>query len=96
VGYGCWHVARLLVARGARVDRLWTAAALGILPRIEEFLALGSRRISADPSAIPGYAEQTAAQVAAALDIRRENVVSWLSERQGHGTHPPGYGNSPG
>ena len=25
-----------------------------------------------------------------------ENVVSWLSERQGHGTHPPGYGNSPG
>jgi len=120
VGYGCWHVARLLVARGARVDRLWTAAALGLLPRIEEFLAPGlpadqlneafwqachggQRRaaellldLGADPSAIPGYAEQTAAQAAAALDTRRENVVSWLSERQGHGTHPPGYGNSPG
>ena len=106
VGYGCWHVARLLVARGARVDRLWTAAALGILPRIEEFLAPGvpadqlneafwqachggQRRAAellldrgADPSAIPGYAEQTAAQAAAALDTRRENVVSWLSERQ--------------
>jgi uncharacterized protein len=35
VGYGCWHVARLLVERGARVDALWHAAALGMLPRIE-------------------------------------------------------------
>ena len=34
VGYGCWHVARLLVARGARVDKLWHAAALGLLPRV--------------------------------------------------------------
>jgi hypothetical protein len=38
VGYGCWHVARLLVARGARVDKLWHAAALGLLPRVEELL----------------------------------------------------------
>ena len=30
-GYACWHVARLLVARGARVDALWQAAALGML-----------------------------------------------------------------
>src|SRR5262249_51501384 len=30
VGYGCWQVARPLVERGARVDRLWQAAALGI------------------------------------------------------------------
>jgi ankyrin repeat protein len=36
VGYGCWHVARLLVARGARVDRLWHAAALGLVARIKE------------------------------------------------------------
>lgn len=36
VGYGCWHVARLLVARGARVDRLWHAAALGMVQRIKE------------------------------------------------------------
>lgn len=36
VGYGCWHVARLLVARGARVDRLWHAAALGMISRIKE------------------------------------------------------------
>jgi uncharacterized protein len=39
VGYGCWHVARLLVERGARVDALWHAAALGMLDRVEELLA---------------------------------------------------------
>ncbi len=39
VGYGCWNVARLLAARGARVDSLWTAAALGLMPRLEELLA---------------------------------------------------------
>jgi ankyrin repeat protein len=41
VGYACWHVARLLVARGASVDRLWHAAALGMLQRLEELLAEG-------------------------------------------------------
>jgi ankyrin repeat protein len=39
VGYGCWNVARLLAQRGARVDKLWHAAALGIMPRVEELLA---------------------------------------------------------
>jgi hypothetical protein len=38
VGYGCWHVARLLVARGARVDKAWHAAALGMLSRLEAIL----------------------------------------------------------
>jgi ankyrin repeat protein len=38
VGYGCWRVARLLVDRGARVDRLWHAAGLGLLARVEELL----------------------------------------------------------
>lgn len=38
VGYGCWHVARLLVARGARVDKAWHAAALGMLGRLDELL----------------------------------------------------------
>jgi ankyrin repeat protein len=38
VGYGCWHVAPLLVARGARVDKAWHAAALGMLGRLEELL----------------------------------------------------------
>ncbi len=38
VGYACWHVARLLVARGARVDTLWHAAPLGMMARMEELL----------------------------------------------------------
>jgi ankyrin repeat protein len=38
IGYGCWNAARLLVQRGARVDKLWHAAALGITPRLEELL----------------------------------------------------------
>ena len=40
IGYGCWHVAQLLAARGVRVDKLWHAAALGKLDRIEELIAL--------------------------------------------------------
>jgi uncharacterized protein len=38
VGYACWHVARLLVSRGARVDKAWHAAALGMLARLEAIL----------------------------------------------------------
>jgi len=38
VGYGCWQVARLLVARGARVEELWHAAALGDRGRLGELL----------------------------------------------------------
>ena len=38
IGYGCGHVARLLVERGAPVDALWHAAALGMLMRLDELL----------------------------------------------------------
>jgi ankyrin repeat protein len=38
IGYACWHVARLLVARGAAVEKLWHAAALGMLDRLEQLL----------------------------------------------------------
>jgi len=38
VGYACWHVARLLVASGARVDKPWHAGALGLLDRLAELL----------------------------------------------------------
>jgi uncharacterized protein len=50
VGYGCWHVARLLVARGAAVKELWLAAALGIVNQIEAFL-------DADPASQEGLDE---------------------------------------
>jgi ankyrin repeat protein len=39
IGYGCWHVARLLVQRGAKVDRLWHAAALGMADRLDDLMA---------------------------------------------------------
>jgi ankyrin repeat protein len=44
IGYGCWNVARLLVERGARVENLWVAAALGMVDRLEEL-------VSAEPNA---------------------------------------------
>lgn len=39
VGYGCWNVARLLVDRGATVDKLWLAAALGLSQPLHDLLA---------------------------------------------------------
>jgi uncharacterized protein len=41
VGYACWHVARLLVMRGARVEKLWHAGALGMLDRLDDLLGPG-------------------------------------------------------
>jgi len=38
VGYACWHVARLLVMHGARVEKVWHAAALGMLDRLDDLL----------------------------------------------------------
>ena len=48
VGYGCWHVARLLVDRGVRVDRLWHAAALGMRGRLQELLGQSPSPTSED------------------------------------------------
>jgi len=39
VGYACWHVARLLVMRGAQVEKVWHAGALGMLDRLDDLLA---------------------------------------------------------
>jgi uncharacterized protein len=50
VGYRCWQVARLLVERGARLDRLWHAAALGMMSRVEELLAASPPRRRASSS----------------------------------------------
>ncbi|MGI8553689.1 MAG: ankyrin repeat domain-containing protein [Dehalococcoidia bacterium] len=43
VGYGQWQVARRLVERGARVSKLWHAAALGMMSRVEEYFATTTR-----------------------------------------------------
>ncbi|MBV8983873.1 MAG: ankyrin repeat domain-containing protein [Acidimicrobiia bacterium] len=47
VGYACYHVAHLLLSRGARVERPWQAAALGLLDRLG--VLLGD---SPDPNAV--------------------------------------------
>jgi hypothetical protein len=39
VGYGCWNVAHLLAERGARVENLWVAAALGMVDRLRELVS---------------------------------------------------------
>jgi hypothetical protein len=44
IGYGCWHVAHLLATRGARIEKVWHAAALGMLDTLETFLVPGSDR----------------------------------------------------
>jgi uncharacterized protein len=80
IGYGCWHVARLLVARGARVDELWQAAAMGMLSRVAERLL----NAGADLGYSPDYASgETAAQSVAGLGTRRQTMVTWLGERAG-------------
>lgn len=38
IGYGCWRVARLLLQHGAKVEKLWHAAALGMTSVVEKFL----------------------------------------------------------
>lgn len=48
IGYGCWNVARLLIQRGARVDKLWHAAALGMMSRVEELMASNPTPTSED------------------------------------------------
>ncbi len=39
IGYGCWHVAELLAQRGARIEKLWHAAALGRLDVLDGLLS---------------------------------------------------------
>ena len=41
IGYACWHVARLLAMRGARIEKVWHAAALGMLDTLESLLVPG-------------------------------------------------------
>ncbi len=44
IGYACWHVARLLATRGAHIEKVWHAAALGVLDTLETLLVPGMAR----------------------------------------------------
>ena len=37
VGYGCWRVAYMLANRGAKIEKLWIAAALGNTSQVQRF-----------------------------------------------------------
>ena len=75
VGYGCWHVARLLVARGARVDKAWHAAALGLLDRLAALL--GSDPAAEDVSQAFWHACAGGQRRAAEYLLSRGADLSW-------------------
>lgn len=83
IGYGCWHVARLLVARGARVDRLWHAAALGMQRRIEQLLA--DNEVSRD---------EVSQAFWHACSGRQRRVAEYLLDRGAEIDWRPDYANS--
>jgi uncharacterized protein len=83
VGYGCWHVARLLVSRGARVDKAWHAAALGMLGRLEAIL--GSDPPAAEVSQAFWHACAGAQRRAAEYLLARGADLSWEPD-YAHGT----------
>jgi ankyrin repeat protein len=83
VGYGCWHVARLLVARGARVDKAWHAAALGMLGRLEALL--GSDPAEEEVSQAFWHACQGGQRRAAEYLLSRGADLNWEPD-YAHGT----------
>jgi len=95
IGYRCWNVARLLVERGARVEKLWNAAALGMVDRLREIL---SSRPDCDPDELSGafwHACAGGQRRAAELLLGAGANLNWipgyvhetaLDAAQGHGT----------
>ena len=80
IGYGCWHVARLLVQRGAKVDKLWHAAALGMLDRLEELLGGQSGTETEGLSQAFWHACAAGQRRAAELLHNREADLNWVPE----------------
>jgi ankyrin repeat protein len=83
VGYGCWHVARLLVARGARVNKAWHAAALGMLGRLAALL--GSDPAAEDVSQAFWHACTGGQRRAAEYLLSRGADLNWEPD-YAHGT----------
>jgi uncharacterized protein len=84
IGYGCWNVARLLVNRGARVDKLWHAAALGKYDRLIDLL---------DES--PPSEEALTEAFFQACSGGQRRAAELLLTRGVDINAAPGYGNSP-
>lgn len=80
VGYGCWHVARLLVASGAAVDSLWHAAALGLMDRLHALLDTSSLSTSENINQAFWHACAGGQRRAAELLLNRGADVSWVPD----------------
>jgi hypothetical protein len=83
VGYGCWNVARLLVELGARVEKPWVAAALGMIDRLRALLA-----DRADPEQLSQalwHACNAGQRRAAEFLVAAGADLNWVSE-YAHGT----------
>jgi hypothetical protein len=80
IGYACWNVARLLVARGAKVDKLWHAGALGLLDRLEELLADNSLATSENINQAFWYACGASQRRAAELLLDRGADLNWVPD----------------
>jgi uncharacterized protein len=83
VGYGCLHVARLLVARGATVGKAWHAAALGLLGPLE--VILGTNPPAEDVSQAFWHACGAGERRAAEYLLKRGADMNWEPE-YAHGT----------
>src|SRR5215472_12516340 len=78
VGYGCWHVARLLVDRGARIEETWQAAALGMPGRLVELV--GDRPNPEDVSKAFWHACAAGQRRAAEYLLARGADLNWVPE----------------
>ncbi len=85
VGYGCWNVARLLAERGARVESLWVAAALGNLDRLHELLAAQPATAADEVSQAFWHACNAAQRRAAELLLGHGANLNWTPP-YAHGT----------
>ena len=85
VGYACWNVARLLVERGARVEKLWVASALGMLDRLEQLLSAESNADAGLLSQAFWHACNAGQRRAAELLLRAGADLNWVPD-YAHGT----------
>jgi hypothetical protein len=78
IGYGCWNVARLLVEHGVRVEKLWHAAALGDLGRLESLVAATPQAKSTDLSQAFWHACAAGQRRAAEFLLSHGAGLNWI------------------
>ena len=78
VGYGQWLAAHRLVERGARVDRLWHASALGLSARVEELLSATPPPTTEDVSQAFWHACSGGQRRTAELLLARGADINWI------------------